>query len=126
MEHRELSAAEAVIMKAIWEAKQDISVIELMRVLKENYGKDYKRTTMATFLLRLSEKDFISVYKDERLSYVHVEIPEEEYRAMIAKKDVDFWFKGRPCDLFATLYNSGSISKEDVAQIRGILDDMDH
>ncbi|MBR5474571.1 MAG: BlaI/MecI/CopY family transcriptional regulator, partial [Lachnospiraceae bacterium] len=58
MDNRELSAAEALIMKAIWDAKQDISVIELMKVLKEDYGKDYKRTTMATFLLRLSEKDF--------------------------------------------------------------------
>ena len=100
-------------------------MIELMKVLKEDYGKDYKRTTMATFLLRLSEKDFISVYKDERLSYVHVEKQEEEYRAMIAKKDVDFWFKGRPSDLFATLYNSGSLSKEDAEQIRGLLNDMD-
>ena len=51
----ELSVCEAPIMKIIWESNPDISVPELVKQLNEQYGKEYARTTVVTFLTRMAE-----------------------------------------------------------------------
>ena len=55
-EGRDLTSCETLIMKTIWDEKEDISAIDLRRKLKERYGKDYSRTTLATFLIKMSDK----------------------------------------------------------------------
>ena len=50
----ELSVCEAPIMKIIWESNPDISVPELVKQLNEQYGKEYARTTVVTFLTRMA------------------------------------------------------------------------
>ena len=55
----ELSVCEAPIMKIIWESNPDISVPELVKQLNEQYGKEYARTTVVTFLTRMQERDIL-------------------------------------------------------------------
>ena len=50
MTNKALSASEIVLMKVIWDHEADISMPELLNILKEDYGKDYARTTVVTFL----------------------------------------------------------------------------
>ena len=69
-EEKNLSASETNIMKAIWDAKEDLSVPDLMEQMKVKYGKEYARTTVATFLLKLSGKGFVRTYRKGKLSYV--------------------------------------------------------
>ena len=95
-QERNLSAAETVIMKAIWDAKEDIAVPALIELLRTDYGKDYAKTTVVTFLLHLSDKDFITTYRQGRLSYVHAMKSEVAYREKLARESVDFWLKGIP------------------------------
>ena len=49
-EEKNLSASETLVMKAIWNSKEDIPFMELMDVLRKKYDKDYSRTTVDTFL----------------------------------------------------------------------------
>ena len=65
----ELSPCEALIMKLIWEAPQDIPVQELIDQLRDDYGKDYARTTVVTFVGKL--KDKIHTVKERQLSFIH-------------------------------------------------------
>ena len=81
MEREPLSACEAMIMKVIWDQKGDISVPELIDLIQERYKRDYKRTTVVTFLTRLNGKGFISSHRAGRISYIHAEKSEEEYKA---------------------------------------------
>ena len=78
MEREPLSACEAMIMKVIWDQKGDISVPELIDLIQERYKRDYKRTTVVTFLTRLNGKGFISSHRAGRISYIHAEKSEEE------------------------------------------------
>ena len=78
MEREPLSACEAMIMKVIWDQKGDISVPELIDLIQERYKRDYKRTTVVTFLTRLNGKGFISSRRAGRISYIHAEKSEEE------------------------------------------------
>ena len=80
MEREPLSACEAMIMKVIWDQKGDISVPELIDLIQERYKRDYKRTTVVTFLTRLNGKGFISSHRAGRISYIHAEKSEEEIK----------------------------------------------
>ena len=68
----ELSPCEALIMKLIWEAPQDIPVQELIDQLRDDYGKDYARTTVVTFVGKLRTRDLlIHTVKERQLSFIH-------------------------------------------------------
>ena len=121
MEREPLSACEAMIMKVIWDQKGDISVPELIDLIQERY----ERTTVVTFLTRLNGKGFISSHRAGRISYIHAEKSEEEYKAKLSAREVNFWFDGKPAEFIAALSNNQSLSKEDIKQIRGLLDEMD-
>lgn len=122
---RNLSGAEAVVMKVIWDAGEDIAVPDLMEILKTKYGKDYARTTVATFLLKISEKGFIQNYRKGKIAYVRAVKSEADYRAKSLKEEVEFWHHGNTADMVSALLRARAITEADKAQIRSILDGLD-
>lgn len=124
-EERNLSASETVIMKAIWDAEGDISIPDLIDVLRKGYGKDYARTTVVTFLLKLSDKGFVRTYRKGKLSYAHVMKSEADYKAKLMAEEADFWFQGKVPKLVSALVSRKELSKEDVSELRSLLDELD-
>lgn len=124
-EERNLSASETTIMKAVWDAGEDISIPDLIEVLRTDYGKDYARTTVVTFLLKLSDKGFVRTYRKGKLSYAHAMKSEAEYRTKLLNEETDYWFEGNVSNLFSALCNSRKLTKEEILEIRSMLDDMD-
>ncbi len=124
-EERNLSCAESLVMKAIWEAGEDIAVPDLMTALKVKYEKDYARTTVQTFLLKLSEKGFIRIYRKGKLSYVRAVKEEADYKARILKEELDFWYHGNTSELIAGLFRAVKLTEKDREQIRRALDELD-
>ncbi len=124
---QELSACETLIMKAVWDAKDDIAVQELIVQLKQQYNKDYARTTVVTFLKKMSEKGYVSTYRIGNASYVHAERDENQYVREKLNRDRDFWFGGSPSKLLsAALYDGKTISKEEIRKMKELLDELDH
>lgn len=124
-EERNLSVAESLVMKAVWDAGEDIAVPDLMTALKVKYGKEYARTTVQTFLLKLSGKGFVRVYRRGKLSYVHAVKAEEDYKAKLLREEVDFWYQGNPIELFFGLFQDRKLTEEDRDQIRRALDGLE-
>lgn len=124
-EEKNLSASETLVMKAIWNSKEDIPFMELMDVLRKKYDKDYSRTTVDTFLARLSGKGYVTTYRKGRTAYIHALKSEDEFKKKIIQEDVEFWFNGRTPELFSALCSTQKITKEDAQIIRGILDGLD-
>lgn len=120
---RNLSASESLIMKAIWDAGGVISQAELIEVLRTRYGKDYARTTVATFILKLSDKGFAKGYREGKYAYVRALKTEEEYKAKILNESADFWFQGRIASVMSALCSTRKISDEDAEELRKILND---
>ena len=112
-------------MKAVWDAGEDISVPDLMIALKEKYGKDYARTTVQTFLLKMIGKGFVQIYRRGKLSYVHALKGEAEYKAKLLQEEMDFWYRGNPAELVAGLFHAREMTEEDKEQIRRALDGLD-
>ncbi|MBR6665857.1 MAG: BlaI/MecI/CopY family transcriptional regulator [Lachnospiraceae bacterium] len=124
-EERNLSASETTIMKAIWDAGQDISIPDLIELLRTDYGKDYARTTVVTFLLKLSDKGFVRTYRKGKLSYAHAMKSEADYRTKLLNEETDYWFEGNVSNLFSALCSSRKLTKEEILEIRSLLDDID-
>lgn len=93
-EERLLSESESIIMRAVWDSEEDISIPDLTAVLKEKYGKEYARTTVVTFLLKLSDKRFARTYRKGKLSYVTQLVSQEEYRKILTKNLLRDWYRG--------------------------------
>lgn len=122
---REISGCESLIMKIVWDSKEDISTPELIDELRTRYGKDYARTTVVTFVQRLAEKGFVSTYRKGRTSYVHALRKEKEYTEKFMHDAETFWFAGSTSKLFAALCNTKKLSKKEIEQIRETLDGLD-
>lgn len=124
-EDRNLSVCESLIMKTIWDAGEDLSVPELTSALKTRYGKDYARTTMATFLLKLSEKDFIRTYRRGKLSFVHAIKDEEDYKLRRLLEETDFWYGGSASRLISALCRARKLTPKDMEDLKNAYDELD-
>lgn len=125
---RNLSEAEAFIMKTIWDLggeERDVPLGELMKELDTTSNKNYARTTVATFLSKLIAKEFIESYRTGRLSMIHVKKSEKEYRNKILNEQVKFWFKGNKKMMIACLCDMDEENDQTISQIRELLDGMD-
>lgn len=67
----DLSACETMIMKVIWDAKEDIALQDLIRELADRYKKNYARTTVVTFVHKIVDKGFATTYRKGKAAYIH-------------------------------------------------------
>lgn len=121
----ELSVCEAPIMKIIWESNPDISVPELVKQLNEQYGKEYARTTVVTFLTRMAGKGYITTQRRGRISYVHAIKSEQEYKQQLAQKEIEFWFHGSMAEFTQTLCAAAPLTHEECQKLRRLLDHVE-
>ena len=111
-----LTNLEEMIMKCIWDYGEEIPFLQIGKELKERYSKEYKRTSIRTYLFRLEDKR-------GRNAYVYPIISEKEYRKEKAEDILDNWFDGSAKELFTAL--SEKIPKSEKERLKGVLDDMD-
>ncbi len=122
-EKKGLSACETVIMKAIWDEEEDISIPNLIEVLRTKWGKDYARTTVTTFLTKLTAKGYVRTYRKGKLSYAHAVKSEEDYKTKLAVEHRDFWFGGKISNLISALCCDRKLTASEADEIRKLLDD---
>ncbi len=122
---KDLSGCEKLIMKIVWDAGEDISTQEIIDALKVRYDKDYARTTVVTFIQRLSEKGFVEYYRVGRNSYVRALKDEERYKQTFLKGIQDFWFHGDLSNLVAALCKKERITKKEIEKLREVIDSLD-
>lgn len=125
MKNQELSACETNIMKAIWDAEKDISIPDLIEVLRTRFDKDYARTTVVTFLMKMENKGFVSTYRVGKLSYAHAEKSEADYIAELAERETGFWFGGRASAYLTSLFRMKPLTKHEADAIRRLIDELD-
>ena len=121
-----LSTCETIIMKAIWDKGEDISITELAETLRTKYNKDYNRTTIVTFILNLSAKGFARQYRVGRYAYVHALKSDEEYKRKLLKDQTVLCYNGDAAKVVAALCSTANITQKEIETIRGILDDLDN
>lgn len=124
MELKELTSAEQVVMKCIWDYGKDMPLQQLIENLKQDYGKDYKRATIRTFVLHLEEKGYVTTYQIGKYSYINYLIEEQDYKEQELEKTKNFWYKESGFDLVKTLYK-GKLNEGKLKKLKKLLEEID-
>jgi predicted transcriptional regulator len=124
MEGRDLTNSQKLIMRCVWDyaGETDISYSELLKVLREDFGHDYKLVTLVTFLRQMAEKGYLVTYRRGKSAYVKPLVEKSAYIADVAEDVLDFWYGGNPVEILKSLAAKNRFSSEDAAAIREYID----
>lgn len=119
-----LAPSEGLIMRCLWDSKQDLTVSEFVDRLKTNYGREYAANTVATFLKILGNKGFVTRYKVKGAHQYKAIISKEEYLNSQCLETRMEWFSGSAYDAIVSFVKtSGGIDSEDVKKLKELLDE---
>lgn len=117
---RRLPDAELEVMQAVWMCSVPAARAEIENILYKTHPM--AMTTLLTLLTRLGEKGYLTIEKNGRRSYYTPCISREEYLAAQSKSFVDKLCGGSMSTFAAALCNSG-LTKEELAQLRAMLEE---
>ena len=87
-----LTECERIVMKSVWDAGKDVSLMEIMAAIQDKYGRNWKRQTVSTFLLHLIQKGYLTSYRVGRVFYYHEEVAMETFKKQITAEFLSFWY----------------------------------
>lgn len=87
-----LTECEKIVMKSVWDAGKDVSLVEIMAAIQDKYDKEWKRQTVSTFLLHLIQKGFLTSYRVGRVFYYHEEVSLEDFKLQVTGDFLKFWY----------------------------------
>ena len=116
---RRLPDAEQEVMQAIWTCTAPVARTDIEEILFPEHPM--AMTTLLTMLTRLAEKGFISIEKQGRRSLYTPLISQEDYLAAQSKT---FFEKlcGRNISTFAAALCDSGLTKEEIAELRSLLE----
>lgn len=92
-ESQKISDCEEMIMKVLWDAGEDLDLIQVTEQVRIRYGKVWKLQTVATFMTRLKNKGWIDIYRIGRYSHYHPLVSLETYREVKMAELYDLFAK---------------------------------
>ena len=116
---RRLPDAELEVMQAVWECEAPAARADIERILYKTHPM--AMTTLLTMLTRLAEKGFVRIEKVGRSSRYLPLVRREDYLSAQSKSFVDKLCGGSISTFAAALCSSG-LSKEELAQLRDMLE----
>lgn len=119
MSVKKLPDTELEVMQAIWACEAPVSRAEIDEILKEKHPMAL--TTLLTLLTRLAEKGFIKIEKEGRRSRYDPLVSQQEY---LAQQSNRFLQKlcGGSLSVFATALCDSGLTKEELAELRSLLE----
>ena len=117
---RRLPDAELEVMQAVWACKPPVARADVEEILFQTHPM--AMTTLLTLLTRLGDKGFLTIEKVGRRSYYTPCVSQEDYLASQSKSFVDK-LCGGSISAFATALCSSGLTKEELAQLREMLEE---
>lgn len=116
---RKLPDTELEVMQAIWSCTPPVARTDMEAILQDTHPMAL--TTLLTLLTRLSERGFIKIEKVSRSARYYPLISKQEYLAEQSKRFIDKLCGGSLSTFASALCDSG-LSKEDIAELRDLLE----
>ncbi len=112
-----MSDSEKEIMEIIWDNGGRIYISDLLEAV-ERSGREWKRTTVRTFLTRLMEKGLLLGVRQGKNCEYRASVSREEYLSGQARNFVEEVFDGNVKDLLASLIGPEKMGAEEVRQLQ--------
>ena len=117
---RRLPDTELEVMQAIWDCTPPVTKTDVEAIVYASHPM--AETTLQTLLTRLTEKDFLSVTIEKRKKYYSPLVSREDYQISQSKS---FFQKvcGGNLSAFANALCEGGLTKEEVSELRKLLEE---
>ncbi|MEG0328560.1 MAG: BlaI/MecI/CopY family transcriptional regulator [Erysipelothrix sp.] len=112
-----LSESELFVMQTMWNSNNVMSLKEVSEEISKS-ERDWKLTTIQTFLQRLVKKGFLSVSKDSGLNLYTVVVARDQYSSNEAFKIIDTIHGGSMNHFVTSLIESEDVTQEDVDKLK--------
>lgn len=117
---RRLPDAELMVMQALWSCNAPATSAEIETHLPTDHP--IAQTTLLTLLSRLAERGFLSVQKQGRSNVYSPAVTQHDYLSSQSRRFVD-QLCGGSMPVFASALCSSGLSKEELAQLRLLLEE---
>lgn len=89
-----ITDSEMLVLKVIMDGKEPRSLVEIRTILKEKYQKEWKRSTICTFILHLSDKGYVESYRQGRTFYYRSKLDKNAFVKQRMEILAEFYFEG--------------------------------
>src|SRR3954462_14757623 len=118
-----ISSAESLVMEALWQ-KQPLAAEEVVAEIAAAQG--WSEATVKTLLNRLLKKRAIAAERDGRRYLYRPLLTRADYVHTASKSLLDRLFEGRVAPLVAHFSERRKLSKKDIAELRRLIEEIDH
>ncbi len=115
-----LPDAELEVMQVLWRCEAPVARSTVEAEMAKL--RPIAQTTLLTLLTRLAEKGFVQIEKQGRSSVYTPLVSQADYQARQSKRFVDQLFGGS-MSAFASALTASGLSKEDLAELRKMLEE---
>ena len=115
---KRLPDAELEVMQAIWSLEPPVTAA----AVQQRVSKEWKATSVLTFLSRLCDKGFLSCEQEGRQNYYTPLVSRETYLQRESTSFVRRLCGGSVKNLVASLSDAGALPEQDIEDLRAFLD----
>lgn len=119
-----LTDCEQLVMKTVWDADEELSLMEIMQRVNDKYHKEWKPQTVSTFLARLVRKGYLRHYRQGRVFFYQILIPLEEYKGQLTNDYVSFWNHDNADEFLCALAQGRPLRRDEVERIQTMIDGL--
>ncbi len=120
---KKLSDSELDIMLIVWGADKPVTSSYILEHMKNE--RKWVLSTLMTVLARLEKKNILACDRNTRTNYYSALISEEEYKTRANRSFMEKLYGNSVSDLVASLYNSKTINKKDLVELRELINRLD-
>lgn len=118
---QKISDAELEVMEAVWQLPAPCTSAQLQAVLS---GKNWKPTTLLTFLTRLTEKGLLITKKQGKQNLYSPALSREAYLAKETRSFLTELHGGSLRSFIAALNAGEKLSEEEIAELKSWLENQ--
>ncbi len=116
-----ISQAELVIMKMLWE-ESPLSAQQINELITD---KKWRKSTVKTLINRLLKKEFIHFEQQGRTYLYHPKISKETYLSEQNKTFLNEMYDGKLSRLMAAFTTHEDLSAKEIKEIKKLIDDLE-
>lgn len=125
-EFKELSETEKEIMEFLWSCQEKdeiLSFAEILDYFNTEKNRNWKKQTLSTYLLKLSEQELIiGTKKGRTVLYSPITTP-KKYEKSKAKGLLDRMYEGSVSKFMSALYDGEKMPEDDINELKKWLED---
>lgn len=120
---KKLGDAELEIMMALWEETEPVTSGHILEKIRGK--RNWALSTLMASLERLADKGYVSCDRSTRTNFYTSIIGAEEYKTFESRSFLSRLYGNSVSSLVAGLYNSRSITDEDIDELRTMLNTLE-